>query len=220
MTEVKTTFLKDYTAPSFLINTVELTFKLDEDLTQVNSRLTVIRDSKLENKNQPLVLQGENCELVFIKLDGRGLSTHEYQLQDNELIIFQVPNQFNLEIENKIKPKENTALSGLYVSRGIFCTQCEAEGFRRITYFLDRPDVLARYTVRIEADRNEAPVLLSNGDPLERGTLDGGKRHYAVWRDPHPKPCYLFALVGGNLASYASDFTTASGRKVDLTSYV
>ena len=98
-------------------------------------------------------------------------------------------------------PKANKALTGLYLSRGIYCTQCEAQGFRRITYFLDRPDVLATYTMRIEADRAEAPVLLSNGNPLERGTLDGGKRHYAVWRDPHPKPCYLFALVGGNLAS-------------------
>jgi len=155
MTELKTTFLKDYTPPSFLINTVELTFRLDEDLTQVNSRLVLIRGSAPENKNKPLVLQGENCELIFIKLDGRLLSTKEYQLNNNELIIFQVPDQFSLEIENRIKPKENTALSGLYVSRGIFCTQCEAEGFRRITYFLDRPDVLARYTTTIIADKSK-----------------------------------------------------------------
>src|SRR6185503_12684550 len=125
-----------------------------------------------------------------------------------------------LETVTHCNPEANKALTGLYLSRGIYCTQCEAQGFRRITYFLDRPDVLATYTVRIDADRDEAPVLLSNGDPMERGTLDGGKRHYAVWRDPHPKPCYLFALVGGNLASYASDFTTASGRKVDLRIYV
>src|SRR5262249_56729402 len=107
---------------------------------------------------------------------------------------------FELETVTYCDPEANKALTGLYQSKGIYCTQCEAQGFRRITYFPDRPDVLATYTVRLEADRQEAPVLLSNGNPVERGTLRGGKRHYAVWRDPHPKPCYLFALVGGKLA--------------------
>ena len=117
-------------------------------------------------------------------------------------------------------PDANTALSGLYRSRGIWCTQCEAEGFRRITYYLDRPDILARFTTRIEADIDAAPVLLSNGNRRERGTLDGGKRHYAIWVDPHPKPAYLFALVGGNLSSVASSFKTMSGKTVDLGIYV
>ena len=145
----------------------------------------------------------------------------DYQVTDRNLTIAKLPaGPFKLEIVTVCNPKANAALTGLYLSKGIYCTQCEAQGFRRITYFLDRPDVLATYTVRIEADRTETPVLLSNGNPLERGTLDGGKRHYAVWRDPHPKPCYLFALVGGNLASLASTFTTRSGRKVDLTIYV
>ncbi|MEN9916452.1 MAG: aminopeptidase [Pseudomonadota bacterium] len=215
MTEVKTTFLKDYTPPRFLINTVELTFKLDEDLTQVNSRLTVLRDPKLENKNEPLVLQGENCELVFIKLDGRTLSTHEFQLRDNELTLFQVPDQFKLEIENTIKPKENTALSGLYVSRGIFCTQCEAEGFRRITYFLDRPDVLARYTTTIIAGKTKYPILLSNGNKIAQQDLDNNQ-HSITWEDPFKKPSYLFALVGGDLESIEDEFITQSQRKISL----
>ncbi|TKW73773.1 MAG: aminopeptidase N, partial [Bradyrhizobium icense] len=183
MTELKTTFLKDYTPPSFLINRVELTFKLNENLTQVNSRLALTRNSISENKNKPLVLQGENCELIFIKLDARLLSNSDYQLKDNELIIFHVPDQFNLEIENRIKPKENTALSGLYVSRGIFCTQCEAEGFRRITYFLDRPDVLARYTTTIIADKKKYPILLSNGNKITQQDLENNQ-HSVTWEDP------------------------------------
>ena len=168
-----------------------------------------------------LRLDGEMIELETVRLDGRQLGTRRIPATDKELVIGSLPSDaFTLETITYCNPEANKALTGLYLSRGIYCTQCEAQGFRRITYFLDRPDVLATYTVRIEADRDEAPVLLSNGNPLERGTLDGGKRHYAVWRDPHPKPCYLFALVGGNLASFASDFTTASGRKVDLRIYV
>lgn len=215
MAEVKTTFLKDYTPPSFLINTVELTFKLNEDLTQVNSRLTILQNPKFENKNKPLVLQGEDCELIFIRLDGRPLSTHEYHLQDNELTIFQVPDQFNLEIENSIKPKENTALSGLYVSRGIFCTQCEAEGFRRITYFLDRPDVLARYTTTIIADKTKYPILLSNGNKIAQQDLENNQ-HSITWQDPFKKPSYLFALVAGDLEFIEDEFITQSQRKISL----
>lgn len=215
MTEVKTTFLKDYTPPHFLINTVELIFKLDENLTQVNSRLTISRDSRPENKNKPLILQGENCELVFIKLDGRSLSTKEYQLKDQELVIHEVPDQFSLEIENRIKPKENTALSGLYVSRGIFCTQCEAEGFRRITYFLDRPDVLARYTTTIIADKTKYPILLSNGNNIAGQDL-GNNQHSITWEDPFKKPSYLFALVAGDLEYSQDEFVTQSQRKIKL----
>lgn len=215
MTELKTTFLKDYTPPSFLINTVELIFKLDEDLTQVNSRLALIRDSAPGNKDKSLVLQGENCELIFIKVDGRLLSTKEYQLKDNELIIFQVPDEFSLEIENRIKPKENTALSGLYVSRGIFCTQCEAEGFRRITYFLDRPDVLARYTTTIIADKSKYPILLSNGNKIAQQDLENNQ-HSITWEDPYKKPSYLFALVAGDLEYSQDDYITQSRRKINL----
>jgi aminopeptidase N len=215
MTDIKTTFLKDYTPPSFLINTVELVFKLNEDLTQVNVRLALIRDSAPENKNKPLVLQGENCELIFIKLDGRLLATTEYQLKDNELIIFQVPDQFKLEIENRIKPKENTALSGLYISRGIFCTQCEAEGFRRITYFLDRPDVLARYTTTIIADKSNYPILLSNGNKISQQDLENNQ-HSITWEDPFKKPSYLFALVAGDLEYSQDEYVTQSQRKINL----
>jgi aminopeptidase N len=215
MAEIKTTFLKDYTPPPFLINTVKLSFKLNEDLTKVNSKLTIIRNLGLENKNKPLVLQGENCELIFIKLEGRQLSLNEYQLKDNELIIFQVPDEFNLEIENNIKPKENTALSGLYVSRGIFCTQCEAEGFRRITYFLDRPDVLAIYTTTIIADKTKYPILLSNGNKIAQQDL-ANNQHSVTWEDPFKKPSYLFALVAGDLEYIQDEFVTLSQRKINL----
>jgi aminopeptidase N len=213
--------LKDYRPPNYLIDTVLLDVSLNATRTRVRARLKVRRNPAWPGNPGPLRLDGEMIELESVQLNGRQLGAREYQQNDHELVIGSPPAApFTLETVTHCNPEANKALTGLYLSRGIYCTQCEAQGFRRITYFLDRPDVLATYTTRIEADRNEAPVLLSNGDPLERGTLEGGKRHYAVWRDPHPKPCYLFALVGGNLASYASDFTTASGRKVDLRIYV
>src|SRR6476620_10091259 len=213
--------LKDYRPPNYLIYAVNLDVSLHSTRTRVRARLTVRRNPAWPGNPGPLRLDGEMIELESVRLDGRRLGPSEYQQSDRELVIGAPPAApFTLETVTHCNPEANKALTGLYLSRGIYCTQCEAQGFRRITYFLDRPDVLATYTTRIEADRDEAPVLLSNGDPLERGTLEGGKRHYAVWRDPHPKPCYLFALVGGNLASYASDFTTASGRKVDLRVYV
>ncbi len=213
--------LKDYRPPNYLIDTVLLDVSLDANRTRVRARLKVRRNPAWPGNPGPLRLDGEMIELESVRLDGRQLGPREYELSDKELVIPGPPAQpFTIETVVYCNPEANKALTGLYLSRGIYCTQCEAQGFRRITYFLDRPDVLATYTVRIEADRSRAPVLLANGDPLERGTLDGGRRHYAVWRDPHPKPCYLFALVGGNLVSYASDFTTASGRKVDLRIYV
>lgn len=211
----QTTFLKDYQPPSFLITTVELCFKLDEELTHVNALLTLSRNLVGENKHQPLVLQGEHLELVFIKLNGHILLEQEYQLSKNELIIFKVPDDFKLEIQTKIKPKENMALSGLYVSRGIFCTQCEAEGFRRITYFLDRPDVLARYTTTIIADKTKYPILLSNGNKIAQQDL--ADNYYSVtWEDPFKKPSYLFALVAGNLEYIEDEFITQSQRKITL----
>ena len=213
--------LEDYKPPNYLIDTVSLDVALDPTRTRVRSRLQMRANPDFPGKPGALKLDGELLALEKIVLDGRELGHSDYQVTDRHLTIAKLPaGDFKLEIVTICNPKANAALTGLYLSKGIYCTQCEAQGFRRITYFLDRPDVLATYTVRIEADRNDTPVLLSNGNPLERGTLDGGKRHYAVWRDPHPKPCYLFALVGGNLASLASTFTTQSGRKVDLTIYV
>ena len=213
--------LKDYRPSNYLIDTVLLDVSLDPKRTRVRARLKVRRNPVWPGNPGPLRLDGETIELESLRLDGRQLGPREHEVTDKELVIPHVPaHPFTIETVTYCNPEANKALMGLYLSRGVYCTQCEAQGFRRITYFIDRPDVLATYTTRIEADRSEAPVLLANGDPLERGTLDGGKRHYAVWKDPHPKPSYLFALVGGNLASYASDFTTASGRKVDLRIYV
>jgi aminopeptidase N len=213
--------LKEYRPPNYLIDAVNLDIALHATRTRVRARLSIRPNPAVAGKAGPLRLDGELLELESVRLDGRELAPREYTRTDKELVIKAPPGgPFTLESVTYCNPEANKALTGLYLSRGIYCTQCEAQGFRRITYFLDRPDVLATYTTRIEADRDEAPVLLSNGDPLERGTLDGGKRHYAVWRDPFPKPSYLFAVVGGNLASFASDFTTASGRKVDLRIYV
>ena len=213
--------LKNYRPPNYLIDAVNLDVSLHPTRTRVRARLKIRRNPAYPGNPGPLRLDGEAIELESVHLDGRQLGPRDFQTTDTELVIASPPDgPFTLETSTLCDPAANKALTGLYLSRGIYCTQCEAQGFRRITYFLDRPDVLATYTTRIEADRSEASVLLANGNPTERGTLDGGKRHYAVWRDPHPKPSYLFALVGGNLASYASDFTTASGRKVDLSIYV
>jgi aminopeptidase N len=213
--------LEDYKPPNYLIDTVSLDVVLDPTQTRVRSRLQMRANPDFPGKPGALKLDGELLTLEKVAIDGRELAPSDYQATDRHLMIAKLPaGDFRLEIATVCNPKANASLTGLYLSKGIYCTQCEAQGFRRIAYFLDRPDVLATYTVRIEADRNDTPVLLSNGNPLERGTLEGGKRHYAVWRDPHPKPCYLFALVGGNLASLASTFTTQSGRKVDLTIYV
>jgi aminopeptidase N len=216
----RTVRLKDYRPPAFLIDTVRLDVTLDPTHTRVRSRLAIRRNPASPN-DQALKLDGEMLELGEIKIDGKLLSPKDYAVTETALEIAKATESpFTLEIETWCNPDANKSLNGLYRSRGIYCSQCEAEGFRRITYFLDRPDVLAKYTVRLEADPNEVPVLLSNGNPVERGTLDRGKRHYAVWHDPHPKPCYLFAMVGGNLASIASTFTTMSGREVDLRIYV
>ncbi len=212
--------LRNYRPPGYLVDAVNLDVALHPRHARVRSRLRV-RPNPAVAKPGALKLDGELLELESVRLDGRLLAKGDYKSTDKELVIASVPGQpFTLEIATYCNPEANKALTGLYRSKGIYCTQCEAQGFRRITYFPDRPDVLATYSVRVEADREEAPVLLANGNPVERGTLDGGKRHYAVWRDPHPKPSYLFALVGGNLASFASEFTTMSGKKVDLRIYV
>ncbi len=213
--------LKSYKPSNYLIEKVELDVALAPTRTRVVARLSLRPNPAHVGKLGPLKLDGELLELESVKVNGKLLEPSGYKVTDKDLTIAKPPESaFKLETVSYCNPDANKALSGLYLSKGVYCTQCEAQGFRRITYFLDRPDVLATYTVRIEADREEAPVLLSNGNPIERGTFAGGKRHFAVWQDPHPKPSYLFALVGGNLASFASDFRTKSGRKVDLTIYV
>jgi aminopeptidase N len=213
--------LKEYRPPNYLIEAVKLDIALHPTRTRVRARLKIKPNPDAGGNAGPLRLDGELLELESVRLDGRQLGLSDFKCSDKELVISAPPHgPFTLETVAFCNPEANKALTGLYLSRGIYCTQCEAQGFRRITYFLDRPDVLSTYTVRLEADREGAPVLLSNGNPVERGILEGGKRHYAVWRDPFPKPSYLFAVVGGNLAPFASDFTTASGRKVDLRIYV
>jgi aminopeptidase N len=205
--------LTDYRPPAFLVHEVELTFDLQPSATRVRARLHLRRDAP-----GPLRLDGESLELRSIAVDGRPLDPAEYSLDSEGLTLPSPPETFVLDTEVQIDPSANTALEGLYVSGGRFCTQCEAEGFRKITFFPDRPDVLSRYTVRIEADR-VFPRLLSNGNRLEAGALADG-RHYAVWRDPFPKPAYLFALVAGELDMLEDRFVTTSGREVKLEIYV
>ncbi len=210
--------LKDYRPPDWLVETVSLDFSLHP--TQTKVRATLALKPNPQAPAAPLVLDGDGLSLVSLKLDGAELKPDSYRVTPDQLTIAQPPNKpFTLEIETLVDPSANTQLSGLYRTSGNYCTQCEAEGFRRITYFPDRPDVMAVYTTRIEADKKEAPVLLSNGNLTESGDLPGG-RHFAVWHDPHPKPSYLFALVGGDLACVEDKFRTMSGRDVVLRIYV
>jgi aminopeptidase N len=210
--------LKDYRPPDWLVETVALDVSLHPTQTKVRATLTLKPNPQAAAA--PLILDGDGLSLVSLKLDGTVLPPDSYAASPASLTILQPPNgPFTLEIETLVDPTTNTQLSGLYRSSGTYCTQCEAEGFRRITYFPDRPDVMAVYTARIEADKTEAQVLLSNGNLVESGELPGG-RHFAVWHDPHPKPSYLFALVGGNLGYVEDRFRTMSGRDVVLRIYV
>jgi aminopeptidase N len=208
--------LADYQAPDFRIETVHLDFALDPNMTRVTAKLVIARKG---DASAPLKLDGEEQKLLSVTLDGRILAASDYRLDDKSLTIPAVPDRFTLEIVSEIAPAANTALEGLYQSGGMFCTQCEPEGFRRITYFIDRPDNLSVFTVRIEADRQQYPVLLSNGNRIQAGPLDGG-RHFAVWHDPFPKPSYLFALVAGDLGSIQGRFTTMTGRTIALEIFV
>ena len=207
--------LADYKAPEFHISTVHLDFALEPEATRVTARLAITR----QNGNGPLVLQGENQKLLSVALDGRALAQGDYLLDDKSLTLPKAPDSFTLEVVSEIDPSANTALEGLFLSSGMFCTQCEPEGFRRITYFLDRPDNLSVFTVRIEAAKEQYPVLLSNGNRMDAGELPGG-RHFALWHDPFPKPSYLFALVAGDLGSIHDSFTTMTGRRIELALYV
>ncbi|HVB16545.1 MAG TPA: aminopeptidase N [Stellaceae bacterium] len=213
------TRLADYRPPEFLVDTVDLVFDLAPTDTQVAAHLRLRRNPEAPPRAE-LRLDGEELELRALALDGRNLTSGEYRIEpDGALVIAEVPDAFALDITTRIIPERNTALSGLYLSGGNFCTQCEPEGFRRITYFPDRPDVMARYTVTIRADKARFPVLLSNGNPSGGGDLADG-RHWAKWVDPHPKPSYLFALVAGALVAVEDGFTTRSGREVALGIWV
>lgn len=213
------TQLKDYTVPAFLIDKVELNVDLNEAFTTVKSTLTMRVNPASQSNTRDLVLVGEQVELQSVILNGKVLDASQYQVMDDTLTIINAPAEFTLEIHTLIKPQENTLLMGLYKSSGNFCTQCEAEGFRRITYFLDRPDVMAKYTTTIVADEKRYPILLSNGNPVAQGKLEGG-RHWVKWEDPFKKPSYLFALVAGNLDFIEDHFMTQSGRKVIIRMYV
>ena len=211
--------LQDYRPPDWLIETVDLDVSLHPTTTTVRAKLRIKPNAA--GTPAPLVLDGEELKLRSLALDGKPLAAENFVATPDRLTIAQVPNRpFELAIETVVDPAGNTRLMGLYRAGATYCTQCEAEGFRRITYFLDRPDVMAVYTTRIEADKKEAPVLLSNGNLVSHGDLPGTSRHFAVWHDPFPKPSYLFALVGGNLGCVEDSFTTMSGRNVKLAIYV
>ena len=214
----QTKYLHDYKAPPYWIKATRLEFMLEAGETLVK-QTTQFSRNKQQQAGQELVLDGKELELISVDVDGQTLSADDYSLNDKSLILRRLPDEFTLTIVNKIKPEENTALEGLYQSNGMYCTQCEAEGFRRITYFLDRPDVMATYEVYIEADKAHYPVLLSNGNEIKSGDV-GGSRHYVEWHDPHPKPSYLFALVAGDLQHIEDHFTTQSGREVTLRLFV
>ena len=213
--------LADYQPPAFLIDTVDLIFELGDIDTRVKSRLRIRRNPRSSDPRVPLHLDGEELTLRSLALDGEPLGANRYQLaSEGGLILTDVPESFTLDIEASTSPASNTALSGLYMSGGNFCTQCEPEGFRKITYYLDRPDVMVKFTTTLIAERNQFPVLLSNGNLETAGEADIPGRHFAIWTDPHKKPCYLFALVAGDLGSIRDSFVTASGRSVALAIYV
>ncbi|HGS4887646.1 TPA: aminopeptidase N [Vibrio parahaemolyticus] len=206
-------YRKDYQAPSHTITEIDLTFDLYDNDTIVTALSTVVQ----KGESTTLELDGEGLELRSVKVNGEDWAHHE--VKEASLVLSDLPAEFELEIITKIDPEANTALEGLYKSGGAFCTQCEAEGFRRITYYLDRPDVLAKYTTKVIADKATYPYLLSNGNRIAQGEAENG-RHWVQWQDPHPKPAYLFALVAGDFDVLRDKYTTMSGRNVDLEIFV
>lgn len=212
------TRLTDYRPPAWLVDHTRLDVDLRDGHATVTAELTVRRNPARDDRPGELVLDGEHLELLSLSVDDRPLGEPDYRLEEGRLTVPGVPEQFTLTSKVRIHPESNTALEGLYRSNGMYCTQCEAEGFRRITFFPDRPDVLSRFTTTIHADRATYPLLLSNGNPVDSGDEEGG-RHFATWDDPFPKPCYLFALVAGDLACLEDSFRTASGRDVALRLY-
>lgn len=211
-----TIFLKDYTPPAFTITHVDLVVELGEDDTRVSSHLRFKRQT---DTSQQVHLHGEELKLESISINGVPLSKSNYTLSSNKICFIAPADEFTADIVTLIKPQENTALEGLYKSSGNFCSQCEAEGFRKITYFLDRPDVMTRFTTKIIGDGTKYPVMLSNGNLIESGHLDDG-RQFNLWVDPHPKPAYLFALVAGDLAIVEDHFITQSGHQIKLQIFV
>ncbi|WP_375461582.1 aminopeptidase N [uncultured Enterovirga sp.] len=212
----KVTRLQDYRPSDYLIDTIELDLRLHPTATRITA-VMAMRPNPKGRAGAPLVLDGDELMLLGIELDGTLLDQAAYDCTPQDLTVFAPPaGPFRLTIRTEVNPTANTKLMGLYRSSGIYCTQCEADGFRRITYALDRPDVLSVYTTRIEADAEEAPTLLGNGNLVESGPVPGTRRHFALWHDPHPKPGYLFAIVGGRLARIAKPYTTASGREVEI----
>ncbi|MFN3580637.1 MAG: aminopeptidase N [Pseudomonas sp.] len=216
----KTIHLKDYSQPDYWIEQTHLTFELFEDHALVHSRLSLqLNSAKHATGLPPLVLDGQLLELLSVALDDQALEAGSYQQDEDSLTLQPLAAGFDLSITTRIKPRENTALEGLYQSGSMFCTQCEAEGFRKITYYLDRPDVMSRFTTTVIADAGDYPILLSNGNPVASGDNEGG-RHWVTWEDPFPKPAYLFALVAGDLCLIQDSFTTMTGRTIDLRIYV
>ena len=215
----KMIYLKDYQAPDYLIDETHLTFELFEDHTLVHAQLVMRRNPAAGSGLPPLVLDGQQLELLSVALDDRELSAGDYQLSDSHLTLQPTAASFVIDSSVRIHPESNTALEGLYKSSGMFCTQCEAEGFRKITYYLDRPDVMSKFTTTLSAAQHDYPVLLSNGNPIASGSDEGG-RHWATWEDPFMKPAYLFALVAGDLWCVEDSFTTMSKRDVALRIYV
>lgn len=212
-------YRSNYTPPQFAIDSVALTFDLGEDVTLVTGTLAIRSLASAQTATTPLVLNGKGNGVCSITLDGDLLTADRYCVTHDCLTIYDVPHTCELVIVNELRPQENTALEGLYRSNGMFCTQCEAEGFRSIMWYLDRPDVLSLFTTTIRADRKRYPVLLSNGNLIDQGELSDG-RHFATWRDPFKKPSYLFALVAGDLFALHDTFVTCSGRTVALSIYV
>lgn len=214
-TAPKTILLKDYEAPAFLVETIDLTFTLHDTKTLVESVMKIHANG---GKTNDLVLIGEELELVSVVLDGKELTKDQYKVEGFELTVFNVPQNFTLKVTNIINPEANKTLDGLYKSGTIFCTQNEPEGFRRITYYIDRPDNMAKFTTKIIADKKLYPVLLSNGNLIEKGDLNNGQ-HYVFWEDPFKKPSYLYALVAGDLGVIKDTFTTMTGRQIALEIY-
>ncbi|MEG7358349.1 aminopeptidase N [Pseudomonas citronellolis] len=215
----KVIYLKDYQAPEYLIDETNLTFELYEDHTLVHAQLVMRRNPERGEGLPPLMLDGQQLELQWVALDDRVLEEGDYQLDENHLTLQPTAKQFTVDSTVRIHPEKNTALEGLYKSGKMFCTQCEAEGFRKITYYLDRPDVMSSFTTTVSAEQHKYPVLLSNGNPVASGSEEDG-RHWTTWQDPFRKPAYLFALVAGDLWAVEDTYTTLSEREVALRIYV
>ncbi|WP_457551288.1 aminopeptidase N [Desulfobacula sp.] len=211
-------YLKDYTPPAFFVEQVDLTFEIKENQTQVTSCLKIRKNKAIADKDSPFVFDKGTFEITNVIAGGMVLMPHEYEADEKFFKLAKTPDAFELEITSILKPHENTSLEGLYKSGNILCTQCEAQGFRKITPFLDRPDVMAKYSCTIIANKTQYPVLLSNGNLVNSGNLDNN-RHFVRWEDPFKKPCYLFALVAGDIDHIEDSFTTRSGRKVALKIY-